>query len=259
MSELVDANGDGIYDVLYFPAIANGQFVQNLDWLLYLGTSAPSSDIYTDAININDRNQSNLIHTWAGNDTILQTNAAAAAHIDGGQGIDTAVYSGNRSAFSLSKTAAGFSVSGSGLADTLVNIERLQFADRKLAIDTAGLVTAKILGAVFGKASVANKEYAGIGLQLLDGGMDYATLVQAAINAKLGAGASNTAVVNLLYTNVVGSAPGAADLAFYVDLLNNGTYTAASLGVLAADTALNTVNINLVGLANSGLEYLPQG
>ncbi len=184
--------------------------------------------------------------------------------LNGGGGIDTAVFSGARAAYTVTRASSAATVqakTGNDGTDTLTNVERLKFSDFSVALDVSGYAgtTAKILGAVFGKAAVANKEYAGIGLQLLDGGMSYLNLMQAALNAKLGAGASNATVVNLLYTNVVGSAPGAADLAFYVGLLNNGTYTAASLGVLAADTALNTVNINLVGLATSGLEYLPQG
>jgi hypothetical protein len=39
--------------------------------------------------------------------------------------------------------------------------------------------------------------------------------------------------------------------------LDNRTHTVASLGVLAADTDLNKANINLVGLAQTGLEYSP--
>ncbi len=195
----------------------------------------------------------NTLMGGGGNDTM-----------DGGAGTDVAVFSVARASYVITRVGATITVqdnSGAEGTDTLTNVERLKFSDFSVALDVSGNAgtTAKILGAVFGKAAVANKEYAGIGLQLLDGGMSYPALMQAALGAKLGAGFSNTAVVNLLYTNVVGSAPGAADLAFYVGLLNNGTYTAASLGVLAADTALNTDNINLVGLANSGLEYLPWG
>jgi hypothetical protein len=65
---------------------------------------------------------------------------------------------------------------------------------------------ARILGAVFGKAAVANETYAGIGLYYMDGGMSYEGLMQLAINARLGGGASHRAIVGPLQTNVVGSA-----------------------------------------------------
>ncbi len=48
----------------------------------------------------------------------------------------------------------------------------------------------------------------------------------------------------------------AADRDYYVGLLDSGAFTVASLGVLAADTTLNTGNINLVGLAATGIEFV---
>lgn len=180
--------------------------------------------------------------------------------LDGGAGIDTAVFIGARAGYSVSRsgsTIATVTSSAEG-SDTLTNMERLKFSDMSVALDLTGNAgtTAKILGAVFGPEGLANRQYVGIGLQLLDAGMSYAALMQAALAAKLGASASNTAVVNLLYTNVIGSAPGAADLALYKGLLDSGAMTQASLGVLAADTTFNTTRINLTGLAGTGIEYL---
>ncbi|NDD11572.1 MAG: hypothetical protein EB072_02740 [Betaproteobacteria bacterium] len=68
-------------------------------------------------------------------------------------------------------------------------------------------MTAKALGAVFGKAAVSNPEYVGIGLDLLDSkGYSYQKLLLNAIDTKLGPGASPERIIDLLYTNVVGSA-----------------------------------------------------
>lgn len=144
--------------------------------------------------------------------------------------------------------------------DHLQSIERLQFSDKSVALDldnNAGLV-AKTLGTVFGKSSIANKDYAGIGLHFVDDlHYNYAELVQLAINAKLGANPTSNQVVDLLYTNVVGHAPDASTRKAFADLLDNHTYSIASLGVLAADTDLNKININLIGLTQTGLEYTP--
>ena len=81
--------------------------------------------------------------------------------------------------------------------------------------------------------------------------------MEMAINARLGANPSNNQVVDLLYTNVVGKAPDAATRKSFTDLLENVTFTVGGLGVLAADTELNKTNINLVGLEQTGLEFLP--
>jgi len=180
--------------------------------------------------------------------------------LDGGLGIDLAAYFAPRADAVLMATATGFSVtSGLDGADALVNVERLQFADIGVALDLSGNAgtVAKILGAVFGPAEVANEVYAGIGLYFIDGGMTYESLMQLAIDARLGAGASHQAVVDLLYTNVVGVPPGDVDRAYFVGLLDTGAYTVAGLGVMAADIDLNVTNINLIGLVGTGLEYVP--
>lgn len=181
--------------------------------------------------------------------------------IDGLGAIDTSVYTGLRGGHTISTTLTGFTVtdnSGPDGNDTLSNVERLQFSDVRVALDVSGNAgtVAKVLGAVFGADSIEDHpDYVGIGLALVDGGMSYATLMQLAIEVRLGAGASNAAVVELLYTNVIGIAPGAEALALYVGLLDSGTFTAGTLGVLAADTPMNQANIDLVGLAQTGIIY----
>ncbi|MBI5278733.1 MAG: VCBS repeat-containing protein [Burkholderiales bacterium] len=193
----------------------------------------------------------------AGNDTITGFGGNDAA--DGAGGIDTAVYAGTRNSHTVTVTANGLTVAGGADGtDSLQHVERLAFVDISLAMDldgNAGLV-AKILGAVFGASYLANEGYAGIGLDLVDGGMGYQALMQLAIDVRLGASASSTAVVTLLYTNVVGTAPPPAELAYFRGLLDGGTFTPGSLGVLAADTSLNAANIGLAGLALTGLEYV---
>ena len=180
--------------------------------------------------------------------------------LDGGPGIDLAAYAASRADAVLAATATGFTV-GSDLegTDTLVNVERLQFADISVALDLSGNagIVAKILGAVFGPGAVSNKEYAGIGLYFTDVGMTYENLMKLAIDTALGAGAGPQAVVELLFGNVVGRAPTDAERSLFVDLLTSNSYTVAGLGVLAADTDINVANINLVGLAQKGLDYVP--
>ena len=80
--------------------------------------------------------------------------------------------------------------------------------------------------------------------------------MQLVITAKQAATPTRAQVLDLLYTNVVGQAPITTAQKAFADLLDNHTYTIGSLSMLAADTDLNKVNINLIGLNQSGLEYL---
>ena len=202
----------------------------------------------------------NLIGGLGGNDNLAGLGGDDT--IFGGLGLDIADYIWSMAAHTVYRQSNGWIVeSGSGVSgiDTLIDVERVRFTDVSVALDLSGNAgtVAKILGAVFGREAVFNEEYAGIGLYYIDGGMSYESLMQLAIDARLGPGASHQAVVDLLYTNVVGVPPGDTDRAYFVGLLDTNVYTVASLGVMAADIDLNLVNIDLVGLAQQGLEYAP--
>ena len=195
-----------------------------------------------------------ILTGFGGDDTLI-----------GEEGIDAAIYGSQFADYDIAQQSDEVWLirqlnGGPDGKDIIAGIERVQFSDQVLALDfngNAGL-TAKTLGAVFGPEALSNQTFAGIGLNLLDDGMRYDALMQFAINAALGADATNhTAVVDLLYENVVGVVPSAADQAFYVDLLDTGVHTVASIGIFAAETVLNQENIDLVGLSQTGLAYLP--
>lgn len=181
----------------------------------------------------------------------------------GGLGLDTVVFNGARSGYTISVGSTATTVRDLSLnrdgTDTLAGVERLRFADSAVALDLGGSagVVAKVLGAVYGPAAVANKAYVGIGLSLLDGGMLYQDVMKVALNAHLGLNPAHETVVTTLYTNVVGFAPTAEVLAYYTGLLQSGQYTHATLGMLAAETPDNANSINLTGLAAVGLDYTP--
>jgi len=179
--------------------------------------------------------------------------------LDGGNGLDTAAYASARAGYSVTRTAAGHVVSGGATGDdSLVSVERLSFTDGQVALDLDGHAgtVAKILGAVFGADSVQNAQYVGIGLGLLDSGMGGDALAQLALDARLGAQAGSQAVVDLLWSNVIGGAAPQGERNAYIALLDQGVYSAASLARMASDSAPNQANVDLVGLAAHGLGYI---
>jgi len=182
--------------------------------------------------------------------------------IDGRGGVDVALYSGLRSAHQVLRGAQGWTVDGTTAGrDLLSNVERLRFDDQHLALDVGGAAgqVARVLSALFGPQALNNRSAAGIGLQLLDGGMGLADLVALAVStpafAAAAGGRSNENFVDWVYGNVVGRAPPSAERALFVSWLDSGQFTQASLALLAVETPLNAQRVDLTGVPANGLPY----
>lgn len=197
-----------------------------------------------------------------GNDTL--TGGAGNDILEGSSGVDRAVFVGNRVAFTITKVSTGYTAKdnvGTDGVDILLNIERLQFSDKKVALDLgpgeAAGNTVRIIGAAFDAPIIQQRpDYVGIGLSLFDSDMSMLAVGQLVIRAM--GYPDNEAFVNTVYKNVVGVLPSIGDRNFYVGLLqgSGGTMTQAELLMLAANADANAVNINLVGLQQSGVDFV---
>ncbi len=216
------------------------------------GTSGP--DVLTGT------SAADQLYGLAGNDTL--GGGSGNDSLEGGEGIDRAVFDGDSGHFGWSREDSGWSVMDARGPYTidLVGIERLQFEDRHVALDIDGAagMTAKLLGAVFGASFVANPEFVGIGLSVFDAGMTYEQVAQLALDARLGAAHTHQQAVELMYTNLIGLPPSPQDSAELVALIDvYHLFTEASLAVFAAELPYNTDNIDLVGLSQTGIEFVP--
>ena len=138
------------------------------------------------------------------------------------------------------------------------DIERVAFSDKSLAYDIDGNAgkTVKLLGALAGKEAATNSSFVGEGLKLLDAGMSYEQLMDLAVNAILGANPKGSDVVALLYKNAAGSEAPQAVLDEYGVLIDSGATTASQLAMSVAEHSINATNLDLVGLAQNGVEYV---
>jgi len=202
-----------------------------------------------------------------GNDTIIGGGGQDSIYggtsndeIFGGDSIDNIYFTGKFNEYSILRNQS-FTV----VTDTLFNrdgvdyifeSERFNFSNYSIAFDlngNAGL-TAKLLGSVFGKDSITNKKNVGIGLSLFDAGWSYENIVNLALDAANVK--TNDQIVSLLWYNIIGTPPSNTDKAPFVNLLLNGM-SVGELVRLASDSSFNISNINLVGLTQNGVEYLP--
>ena len=208
----------------------------------------------------------NTLTGLSGND--LLRGGGGNDYIDGGPNFDVAQYLGQRGNFTVGRAGGTWVVTdraGQEGTDTLVQVERLQFGDAWVALDTApgqaAYNAAIVLRALAGPASLHDTAGTGAALYAFDKGYSVYDFIAAIVAqpqfTRLAGSASNADFVRLVYHNVVGVAPGPGELAYYVNLLDTGQFTKASLGVLAATVDINAHSVEVTGVVQGGLTFLP--
>ena len=236
---------DGSYSTIPF----NGWFLKN-NFSIAFGAVIENVITGSGADVIIGNSSNNVITGGLGGDTI-----------DGDAGIDQAVYTENFTDVSLVKSGTVWNIASGTDKDTLSNIERLKFNDKNIALDLDGNAgkTVKLLAALLGKESATNETFVGAGLKALDDGMSYEDLMKVGLDVVLGTAPSGASVVDLLYKNLVGSPAPQSILDEYGSMIDSGSMTATSLGIAVADHSLTATNIDLIGLAQTGVEYILYG
>ena len=86
--------------------------------------------------------------------------------------------------------------------------------------------------------------------------MTYEGLMKAAIDVIFGPNPTGASVVGAFYENLAGSPAPQSILDEYGALLDDKTMTPTELGMAVAEHSLNATNIDLIGLASTGVEYM---
>jgi Ca2+-binding RTX toxin-like protein len=206
-----------------------------------------------------------LLQGDAGNDTL--SGGAGNDTLEGGSGIDIASFLAPRSQIDIIRSAGGVTVSDrSGVlgTDTLVGIERLQFADGKLALDLApgersGQV-ALLLGALL-PAGLNQPAIVGLLTGLADSGLDTTgmaeVLVSVGIVAQLAGSNQPADVARLAGRNVLRFEPPEPIVDFLASYMDGrlANFTAAQFIGTIASLEANQTAIGLASLQQSGLAF----
>lgn len=205
----------------------------------------------------------------SGNDAI--SSIPQKSFIDGAAGLDSAKFSATRSSFAVTKAASGYTVTdivGTNGTHMLTNVERLIFSDGSLGLDlgitqSSGQAAA-LLGSVLGKTLMHTKpDLIGAVIGLFDQGYTMQQLSGAIMRLPIWdaltvhAKASDADIASYLLTKVNGSAPDPATLSAAVAAIGNETgATQGSYLASLATSSANQIQIDLVGLQQTGLIYL---
>ena len=182
--------------------------------------------------------------------------------LNGGAGIDTAVYVGKRSNYTLIKGASTYNITdktGVDGADTLTNIERLQFSDRTVALDISG--TAGQAYRVYQAAFNRTPDNGGLKywIGLMDGGVSLPTVSSAFIasaefKALYGVNPTNEVFISKLYDNVLHRAPDIGGYNYWVGLLNTNKIDNISTLINFSESPENQAGV--IGVIQNGIELL---
>lgn len=234
---------------------------------------------------------SNEISGNEGNDTLsgaegqdTLTGGPGNDLLDGGAGVDIAVFLNDFSAYTIQSNTSTKAITVTALAgtdglDTLSNIERLKFANSKLALDLgvgqAAGETALLIGAVLpGKLALdaSKKPLLGTVIDLFDKGYSMPELAGALLRLDIWSIltglpistpspftprslAEDKSIANYLLTNVYGFAPDAATINSAMQALYSEQTQGTWLAQLAVSSAGQS-HIGLTGLALTGLAYM---
>lgn len=177
--------------------------------------------------------------------------------IDGGAGIDTVTFQGRAADYQLQKSTNGVTVSGSGVNDVLVNVERVQFSDRAMAVDLADGHGGQLYR-LYEVAFDRTPDPSGLGfwLSALDRGVTLKSIAGSFITSpeflKLYGQTDNAAYLTLLYANALGREPDAPGFAWHLNNLEHGL---AREQVLLDFSESVEFKASVVGVAPAGVEY----
>lgn len=213
-----------------------------------------------DKVTIKGGGSSLSVDAGTGNDVI--TLGDSNHHVDGGAGIDTAAFSGARSAYTITKTDTGYSLHSSAGTDTLANVERLQFSDSTLALDISGNggQVYRLYQAAFNRTPDAGG--LGFWIKAMDSGATLESIAAEFIKsdeskAMYGVNPSNADFVDKLYHNVLHRAGDPGGFDFWVGQLNAHNGTQAQ--ILAAFGESPENQAALIGVIGNGFTYTPYG
>ncbi len=266
--------GGVIFNVYYDTPVTQAVFnryteaASNADY----AASLAGNDVYTA---VSGRNSESSF-LWGGNDTYIHRHLLQQYNdlVYGGDGTDKVVFDKASTGFTIKagnvwneltkkSDLTGFTVTDKNkVVNTMqVNeVERLQFTDTMLALDTGKDQTAGSGYMLYKAAFNRTPDTGGLGywINKMDTGMSYSDVANNFVNSaefKTAFGGSNPTVntlVTKLYNNVLNRAPDAGGLAFWQEKLTTGWSTADVLGYFST-SAENVTNVT--PLIANGIQY----
>ncbi len=185
--------------------------------------------------------------------------------VTGTDSIDIYTLAGDSLDYTITKTEDEITLAStlaSNVTFSLADHERVVFDDTAFAYDAdgrAGDVYA-LLAAALGESDITT-EYTGVGIHLADAGWTNKQLAEALLATDVyktdAGGVSNETFIKHVYKNVMGTDATLADVTTLTNWMTGNQYSQADVLVIASQLEDFQTEIDLVGLATTGIEYTP--
>jgi hypothetical protein len=185
--------------------------------------------------------------------------------VTGTAGVDTYTVGGASTEYTIAKTTDKIKLDSTLINNMEFNLadhERVVFTDKAIAYDAAGRAgdVYALLAAALGTADVTNT-YKGIGIYLADAGWTNKQLAEALLatdtyKADAG-GVTDETFIKHVYKNVTGTDASYADTQSLLNWMHGNKFSQADVLITASELATFETAIGLVGLATTGIEYIP--
>ncbi|MRX11535.1 DUF4214 domain-containing protein [Pseudoduganella sp. FT25W] len=258
-----DASGHWSLDVVIDPSLAasalvvrDGTHVIDSDKMLVSRSADAGLHLYGSA---------QFKQLVGGTHDDLFTAGPRGASIDGGAGLDKVAYASDTlAANTIARQGdGGYKVSNASGADLLHGVERLQFSDASVALDTGVDGVAGQAYRVYQAAFNRAPDAAGLGywISVMDHGGSLLDVSKSFVSSKefqdlYGAQPSNADIVGRYYQNVLHRTPDQAGFDYWVDAMKHGG-TAADVLASFSQSAENIAA--LVGVMQNGVAYTAFG
>lgn len=196
----------------------------------------------------------------AGNDTFVV--GTGNATIDGGGGVNTVTINATRANCQMSTSGDTITIKNSGAlgaTDTLKNIQRINFSDVAVALDTGGIAgeVYRVYQAAFGR----KPDLAGLGYWIasMDKGSSLNSVASSFVQSKefqslYGSNPDANTLITAMYTNVLHRAPDQAGFDYWKSELSSGHITAG--GMLASFSESTENQVQVIASIKNGIDYL---
>jgi len=223
------------------------------------------------------------IYGYGGNDRFVMTYSDEYTEkFRGGEGVDTAVFESASEHWTINPTDSawntftqqgdliGYNVTDTRFLETdtygqfghtlqIVEVERLEFTDKKVALDfdrgDNSYKAASLITTMFGAELIPT--YFAPAVSLVDKGSTDGQIAQLVIDLGLLDTSSNETFFSEIYQNVLGVEPDALTQALYVNQLDSGQLSHAGLVVIGSNASIIEAQMSeLTTWREVGLEYL---